>query len=124
MKRSFTQVLARLSRHPKPSTGRRQPSPRSPAPGVGPPAEPAVPSIVPTSSPINLGPGQLHSFRTVAEAGNGNYRVVWDGNGIYTQTFNAAGSPLSAVVGIGKTDSTDSGATVAMNDRGESVVAW
>jgi hypothetical protein len=91
-----------------------------------------VPSIVPTSTPIDvsgLGPyvaGQtLSSSRSVAESSGGNFRVVWQDNGIYTRLFNSAGTPLTAAVHLGTTDDThDSQATVAMDAGGESVVAW
>src|SRR5262249_34318390 len=88
-----------------------------------------APSITPTGSPMDVSPvvqgGQvLHSSRTVAEAANGNFRVVWEDSGVFTRLFDSSGKALTAAVPVGATTSSDTQATVAMDAAGDAVVAW
>src|SRR5947209_2870682 len=76
-------------------------------------------SIAPTGSPMDvssavLGGQSLHSSRTVAEAANGNSRVVWEDGGVMTRLFDGNGKALTDAVRVGATTSSDSEATVAM----------
>jgi hypothetical protein len=93
-----------------------------------------LPSIVPLSSPIDVTTGQggqsVTTHRTVAEAANGSYRVVWENAaqgstyGIYTRLFNASGVPQGNSLYIANTGAADSEATIAMNPSGAFAIAW
>jgi hypothetical protein len=93
-----------------------------------------MPSIVPLSSPIDVTTGQggqsLTTHRTVAEAANGDYRVVWENAaqgttyGLYTQLFDASGQPKGNLLYLANTGVSDSEATIAMNASGAAAIAW
>lgn len=88
-------------------------------------------SVVPLSSPVDVavsfqGPQDLESHRAVGEDANGNYRVVYqDSNsGLNTRLFNSSGTPLGSPVHLLNTTGIDSQAVMAMNDSGQSIIAW
>ena len=72
------------------------------------------------------------SQRAVAVADDGSYVVVWSslgqdggGWGVYGQRFDSAGNTLGSEFPINQTTANDQHyATVAMNGRGDFVVAW
>jgi len=74
------------------------------------------------------------SFPGVAMDGAGNYVVAWrsslqtsPGGNIFAQRFGADGSPQGGEFQVGPTDSdldSQSEAQVAMNERGDTVIAW
>jgi len=64
----------------------------------------------------------------VAMDGEGNYVVVWqDPNGIYAQQYTASGVPVGYridVEGTGMYYNDEYGPAVAVNEKGEFVIAW
>jgi hypothetical protein len=109
---------------------RRGSRPETFRPAVEPLETRLVPSLVPASSPIDVTTGvggqRLTTQRTVAEAGNGEYRVVWEDTslGIFTRLFHGDGTPLANPVQVPGTGVADSEATVAMDASRASVIAW
>ncbi len=90
-------------------------------------------SIVPSEPAIhpfdndNGGVQSLGSHRTIAEASDGNFGVVWDdtnGGGIDYEVFTGSTHALSLPTHVGSTTSADSQETVSCDADGDAVVAW
>jgi hypothetical protein len=79
---------------------------------------------------VSYGSQYAEGERTVARADNGNYAIVWTGNGptgdgVYVRLFNGSGVALTGPKEIAGTSlDRDSQATVAMADNGRFIVAW
>jgi hypothetical protein len=88
----------------------------------------APPSVSPTGPAFNVASvGEISSSRTVAQAANGNFAVVWDSQdpqtgGVYYSLYDAGGN-LLATSQIDN-NPADSQATVAMDRNGDFAVAW